>query len=98
MIGNYKKLIFYGAGEVCELLLNTIKEDYDGIFEVIAIIDDNESKHGLTLVQTPITSFEILNRVEHDAVLVTSYTNQKEILKKLDINGYDKNKILYFFK
>src|SRR5690554_2213817 len=95
---NFNKLIFYGAGEVCELLLNAINYHYDGKIEVVGIIDDSKSKQGLKLAGTFIDGPSILNSREHDGVLITSYSNQGEILNKLEVMGYDKNKILYFFK
>lgn len=94
----YKRLVFYGAGEVCELLLNTIKEDYNSKLEVIAVIDDNIDKQDTLLVNTLITSFNSLNSLTYDALLISTYTNHEEIYNKLVNSGYDINKILYFFK
>ena len=45
----FKKLLFYGAGEVCELLLyviNNIKEDE---LEILAIVDDDKEKIGFSI-------------------------------------------------
>lgn len=98
IIKDYNKLIFYGAGEVCELLLNTIKEGFKDKIEVLAIVDDNTLKQETFLVNTPIKSIDVLKEIEHDAVLISSHTNQKEILNKLVTSGYDLDKVWYFFK
>lgn len=94
----FKDVIFYGAGEVCEILLRTIKETNNTLINVIGIIDDDINKHGSYCQDVLISSNKLINKINHDAVMITSYTNKDSILNNLVELSYSKDKVLYFFK
>ncbi len=98
VLQGYKNIIFYGAGEVAEILLQTIKDDQSIPINVVGLIDDNVDKQGVKLVDIMIESNDIVKTVHHDAVMVTSYTKNYEIYSKLRNLKYPKDKIINFFK
>jgi FlaA1/EpsC-like NDP-sugar epimerase len=93
----YKKLLLYGAGEVAEIMLQTIQNDPSIPVEIVAVIDDDETKIGCKIINKLIISRSKITTIEHDAVLVASYNHHDAIHKKLLELNYDKNKILNFF-
>jgi DNA-binding MarR family transcriptional regulator len=93
----YKNILLYGAGEVAEILLQTILIDSQIPINVLAVIDDDKSKQGKTLVSTKIISLDSINDYQFDGILISSYTNQKLILAKLLAMNYQKENILHFF-
>jgi len=93
----YKNILLYGAGEVAEILLQTILIDSQIPINVLAVIDDDKSKQEKTLVSTNIISLDRVNEYQFDGILISSYTNQKLILDKLLAMGYQKENILHFF-
>jgi FlaA1/EpsC-like NDP-sugar epimerase len=94
----FKKILLYGAGEVAEILLQTLKLDNDIPIEVLAIIDDDKNKQSSTLVDTNIISLETINDYIYDGVLVSSYTNKYTIVSKLLDFGLELKNILNFFE
>jgi DNA-binding MarR family transcriptional regulator len=93
----YKNILLYGAGEVAEILLQTILIDSQIPINVLAVIDDDKSKQEKTLVSTKIISLDSINDFQFDGILISSYTNQKLILDKLLAMNYQKENILHFF-
>jgi DNA-binding MarR family transcriptional regulator len=93
----YKNILLYGAGEVAEILLQTILIDSQIPINVLAVIDDDKSKQGKTLVSTKIIGLDSINDYIFDGILISSYTNQKLILNKLLAMNYQKENILHFF-
>ncbi len=93
----FKKILLYGAGEVAEILLQTIASNKDIGLDVLAVIDDDLNKQGKELVNRVIIPIEELNKYEIDGILISSYTNSKEIYNRLINYKYDKNKIIRFF-
>ena len=93
----YKKLLLYGAGEVAEIMLQTIQDDAHIPLEVIAVIDDDKMKIGNKLINKKVITRNDIKAYDHDAILVSSYTHHDEIVRKLNELNYDKNKILSFF-
>jgi len=94
----FKKILLYGAGEVAEILLQSISTDDIIPLEVLAIIDDNLHKQNQYLFNTKIISLDSVSNYNHDGILISSYTNKSLILEKLINYNYDKNKILQFFE
>jgi len=93
----YKNILLYGAGEVAEILLQTIALSYDFPLNVICVIDDDFSKQGKSIVSKNIVSLESIKNIEHDGILISSYTNNKKIIDKLKDKNYDSKKIIQFF-
>jgi len=93
----FKNILLYGAGEVAEILLQSIAIDKSVSINVLAVIDDDDKKYTKTIVNTRIIPLTNLIDIKHDGILISSYTNNNVILHNLiDIN-YDKNKIIQFF-
>ena len=94
----FKKILLYGAGEVSEILLQSILIDKDKPIEVVGVIDDDCDKQGQNLLNTPILSLASIGTIRHDGILIASYTNKNQIMENLLNQGYDVNKILNFFQ
>lgn len=93
----FKKIFLYGAGEVAEILLQTLTVENDLPIEIVGVIDDDVKKQESSLVGVKIFSIESLSHIEHDGVLVSSYTNKDIITNKLLHNGFRKETIIQFF-
>lgn len=93
----FKNILLYGAGEVCEILLNAIRGSKVVNIKALAIIDDDLNKVGNKLGSTDILSSSSIKDIEHDGILISSYTNNEIIIKKLIKNGYNPNKLIQFF-
>ena len=93
----FKKILLYGAGEVAEILLQTVKDDNNTNVEVVAVIDDDINKIGKILVSTLIIPFSDIDLYEHDGILISSHTNNQTILKKLVSINYPKDNIIRYF-
>ncbi len=94
----FSKIILYGAGEVAEILLQTIRNDNSIPLDVVAVVDDNIEKMNRYLVNTEIISSNKLSEYKHDCILVSSYKHNNEIYKKLIALNYNKSNIIQFFK
>lgn len=94
----FKKIILYGAGDVTDILLQTLNYDKSLNLEIVAIVDDNKSKQYTTMYGIEIVPTTELTKLKHDGVLVSSYLHHDKILEHLKSLNYDSNKIIYFFK
>ena len=93
----FKNILLYSAGEVAEILLQTIIIDKESPINVLGIIDDDVNKQIHMLLNTKIISIDDMKNIEHDGVLISSYTNNDLILEKLNQAKFDNNRILQFF-
>jgi len=94
----FHRILLYGAGEVAEILLHAIKSRVNNLLTVVGIIDDDKKKIGLSLVDIPIISRDMIHQVEHDGILVSSYTNREQIKHQLHLVDYPISKVLQFFE
>lgn len=94
----FKKILLYGAGEVSEILLQSILTDKDIPIEVVGVIDDDNKKQGQALLGTSIMSLDSIENINHDGILIASYTNKNQIMTNLLNQNYDINKIINFFQ
>jgi len=94
----FKKILLYGAGEVAEVLLQSLSVDSNIPIEVLAVIDDESNKQGHYLVNSKIISLDSIYKIDHDGILISSYTNSKVIMEKLIAHNYDLKKIIHFFE
>lgn len=92
----YKNLLFYGAGEVCELFLFVINDTLDLNINVHAVIDDDESKIGKKIVNKDIIGIKDINKYNYDGIFISSHTNA-EINKNKLLNVVEKKKIVEYF-
>ncbi len=93
----FKNILLYGAGEVCEILLNAIRSSKLVNIKAQAIVDDNIEKVGNKIGSTSIISRDSIVCFDHDGILISSYTNNESIYNKLIQAGYPKDKIIKFF-
>jgi FlaA1/EpsC-like NDP-sugar epimerase len=93
----FKNILLYGAGEVTELLLHTINTSKNIDVYAIAIIDDDLKKIGTFIFNTKVISKDYINKIEHDGILISSYTNKDIMKNNLKEIGYSNNKIIEFF-
>ena len=93
----FKNILLYGAGEVAEILLQSIISDKDIPIKILGIIDDDMDKQNHLLLNTKIISIEDMKKINHDGILISSYTNNELILSKLKQFNYDNNRIIQFF-
>lgn len=92
----YKDIIFYGAGEVSEILLQTITEDNSIPINIVGVIDDDTNKQGRQIVNTIISNSDIIKTTKHDAIMIVSHSHYNTILTKLMEMDYPKESILHF--
>lgn len=93
----YINVLVYGAGEVAETIVGVIKRRIDKKLKVLAFIDDDKDKQGKSLLGYKIISREEINEYQHDGIVITSYTFEDEITKRLEEVGYPKDKVERFF-
>ncbi len=93
----YKDIFLYGAGEVAEILLRTIYENKLTGLNILGIIDDDQNKIGLELVNIRVVSINDISSSPHDGILIASYNFNDDIYKKLLKIDYNKEKIIRFF-
>ncbi len=92
----YHKIIFYGAGEVAEIMLSILNDKYLE-FDVLAIIDDNIEKQGKKLVGKDIISLDDIYEYTFDGIIISAYTNDKKIYQKLIDKNISEEKIISIF-
>ena len=91
-------MIFYGAGEVAEIILNVINGGSRFNLNVLAVIDDDESKTHQSIMSRDIINNELTCNYNYDGILISSYKHHNTINDKLISLGYKDNKILHFFE
>ncbi len=70
----FKKILLYGAGDVAEILLQTLNTENDFVIEVIGVIDDDVNKQITNLNGFPILSIDMIKSIEHDGILSKKYS------------------------
>lgn len=93
----YKKILLYGAGEVAETILGIIKARKNKSLKVLAIIDDDESRHHKELLGYKIISRDCIKKYEHDGIVITSYGYEDNIKDRLENANYPDDKVIRFF-
>ncbi|MGB4014280.1 MAG: winged helix-turn-helix transcriptional regulator [Bacilli bacterium] len=93
-----KKILFYGAGEVAEIMLHVIRKENPQLIEVAGIIDDDVNKQAGSIEGINIISLDKINEIEHDGILISSYAHREIMYKRLLDLGYSKDNILEFFE
>jgi DNA-binding Lrp family transcriptional regulator len=93
----FKKILLYGAGEVAEIILQVLNDDIGIPLDVVAIIDDDETKKQKTYVNLPVIDINEINKYHNDGILISSYTCNETIYKKLISINYPKERIIKFF-
>lgn len=93
-----KTILLYGAGEVAETII-TIKESRkNSNFEILAILDDCQEKHGNNILGCKIISPTLINQYPAEALIITSMTFEETIKKRLYELNYPNEKIINLFE
>ena len=93
----YKNILLYGAGEVAETILSVIRDKETLSINIVGIIDDDVLKKNNKLMGYKIITRDNIEKYKHDAIVITSYTYEDEIRKRLEEVGYDGDKVVRFF-
>ena len=92
----FKRVFLYGAGEVAEIILDIlVANKFD--LDVVGLIDDNELKQGSSVKGITVYSIDALGSIDHDGVIITSYTFEEDIIAKLEDNHYPVSQIIRYF-
>lgn len=75
------RLALFGASETCEVVLSALKES---AFTVVLVVDNNKSKQGTLFSGHVVSSPHVLEQVDCDAVVITSFGRQDEIYEQLE--------------
>lgn len=93
----YENILIYGAGEVAQTILGILKYRTDKSLKVVALIDDDKDRQNTEMLGYKIISREEIKEYKHDGIVITSYTFEDEIRKKLEEIDYPGDKIERFF-
>ncbi|MDO9082042.1 MAG: winged helix-turn-helix transcriptional regulator [Humidesulfovibrio sp.] len=75
-----KKIVLFGASETCEVVLSALR---DTAFQVVAVVDNDHEKHGTIFHGYVISSPTVLDNVDCQSVVITSFGRQDEIHQQL---------------
>jgi len=75
-----KKIALFGASETCEVVLSALR---DTGFQVVVVVDNDVDKHGTLFHGYVISSPLVLEHVDCQAVVITSFGRQDEIHQQL---------------
>lgn len=75
-----KRLALFGASETCEVVLSALRETD---FQVVILLDNDPRKHGQIFNGHVVSAPQVLDQVDCDAVVITSFGKQAEIYEQL---------------
>ncbi|MFH1673096.1 MAG: hypothetical protein ABIF87_06695, partial [Pseudomonadota bacterium] len=75
-----ERIVFFGAAETCEVVFTAIKKTP---MRVVGIVDNDVKKHGINFFDFIITSPEILNHIDFDGIIITTFANQDAIYNQI---------------
>ena len=75
-----KKIALFGASETCEVVLSALR---DTAFMVVAVVDTGTEKHGMIFHGYVVSSPLVLEHVDCQSVVITSFGRQDEIYQQL---------------
>ncbi|BDQ38495.1 hypothetical protein SYK_28550 [Pseudodesulfovibrio nedwellii] len=75
-----RKLALFGASETCEVVLSALR---DTGFQVLALLDNDTKKQGQIFNGHVVSAPHVLDQVDCDAVVITSFGKQAEIYEQL---------------
>ena len=93
----YKNILLYGAGEVAETILSVIRDKETHSSKVLAVVDDDIHKKNKELLGHKIILPEEIKDYNHDAIVITSYTFEDEIMMRLRALEYPGERVTRFF-
>lgn len=74
------RLALFGAAETCEVVLSALR---DTEFQIVSLLDNDPKKHGQIFNGHVVSPPHIVEQVECDAVVITSFGKQAEIYEQL---------------
>jgi hypothetical protein len=78
-----ERVFFYGAGDIMEA---THRVATRVGLRVVGVVDDDPTKHGLRKGGLVVGPPSAINRLEPDAVLITTLRHAEEIQLKMDVS------------
>jgi DNA-binding MarR family transcriptional regulator len=75
-----KKIALFGASETCEVVLSALRET---AFQIVTVVDNDAEKHGTLFHGHVISSPMVLEHVECQSIIITSFGRQDEIHQQL---------------
>jgi len=75
-----RKLALFGASETCEVVLSALR---DSPFQVMILLDNDSAKQGQMFNGHVVSAPHVLDQVDCDAVVITSFGKQGEIYEQL---------------
>lgn len=93
----YRNVLLYGAGEVAETIIAVVRDKMDSGLNILGLIDDDLDKIGSQMLGYGIISRDCIEDMDHDAIIITSYTFEDEISGKLEEIGYPGDRLVRFF-
>jgi DNA-binding MarR family transcriptional regulator len=75
-----KRLALFGAAETCEVVLSALK---DSDFQIVVLLDNDTRKQGQIFNGHVVSAPHVLDQVDCDAVVITSFGKQAEIYEQL---------------
>lgn len=74
------RLTLFGASETCEVVLSALR---DSSFKVVTLLDNDSAKQGQIFNGHVVSAPHVLDQVDCDAVVITSFGKQGEIYEQL---------------
>ncbi len=93
----YKNLLLYGAGEVAETIIGVIRDRENSTLNILGVIDDDKEKQGKEILGYKIISTKEIPNYPHDAIIITSYTFEEDIMGRLKDMDYEMSRVVRFF-
>lgn len=75
-----ERLALFGASETCEVVLSALR---DTDFKVMILLDNDQQKQGQLFNGHVVSAPQVLDQVDCDAVVITSFGKQEEIYEQL---------------
>ena len=93
----YKNILLYGAGEVAETIIGVIRDRENSSLNVLAILDDDLQKQGTEMLGYKVIDRSEIEKYNPDAVVITSYTFEEDIMEKLREIQYPMDNVVRYF-
>ncbi len=93
----FKNILLYGAGEVAETIIGVIRDKDNASIDIVGIIDDDIDKQNELFINYKVISSKEIKNYKHDAIVITSYTFEDNIMDNLVEMRYDRERIIRFF-
>lgn len=75
-----RRLALFGAAETCEVVLSALR---DSDFQVVVLLDNDSRKQGQIFNGHVVSAPHVLEQVDCDAVVITSFGKQAEIYEQI---------------